>query len=141
MKYKHNFQTIPNQLKIQHLYNKLDIEQLIRLSKVNKEFKKTLEPIIRKKLKKIYKRDLQNYNLLFNNFDSPKDPYLLEKIYNSYDNKSLFIRFLLKYMNIRAKSISKKKEFLFALQIRFHNSLIVQNILEKLYKNIYFYID
>lgn len=142
---KQNFQTIPNQLKIQQLYNRFNIEQLIHLSRVNKQLKKTLEPIIRNKLKTVYKLDILNYNLLFNNLNKrsepPDDPFVLEKIYDSYDNKSLFIRFLVKYMKIRAKSFSKKEEFLYRLQRRFHNSYKINQILENMVKKIHLYID
>jgi hypothetical protein len=105
-------------IKKQHLYDNLNLQQLMTLSKLNNEYKQILKSIIKKKTQKLF---IKNYTLLYNILSQPsiKNPLILNIIYKSYGNDSLFYDFLFNFLKSYVKSqnqfnnIILKLEFLF----------------------------
>lgn len=99
----------------------MNLRQLINLSKINKELKKNLDPIIKKRKQELF---IKNYTLLFDQLDKriyQIDTNTLKYIYNTYGNESLFFNFLFDFLKIRVKN-----------QYQFN---ILMNKLSQLFKN------
>jgi len=136
-----SFQKIPLQIKKQNLYENLNLYQLIEFSKINKETKSAIEPLIKKRKKNLF---LTNYYLLYENLFHNTHRSVLNDIYKSYGNKKLFLDFLYKYIKLRAKNkaytemhiIELEKKFRLCNNIQLYNMFIEFTESQKI-KNLY----
>jgi len=114
------FEQVAKQVKIEHLYDKLNLQQLINLSRSDRRTKEKLGDLIKRRKIELF---INNYTALYNAFETKnKHSHVMAKIVSSYGSNKYLFEFLYKFLKIRAHSR--------------YNFNLIMNHLERLFHNI-----